>query len=372
MTSEFEFQLRLLAGVSRSFAFTIPQLPIGLRAAAANSYLLCRIADTIEDDPSLTPREKDALSARYADVVAGQERPDSLARDLCHRLSESTPAAERELIEHLGDVIAINDGLRKNQRLALIRCVQIMTSGMAEFQQVASLEGLRDLHLFDRYCYHVAGVVGDTLSELFCDYSARISDHRNALFALSASFGQGLQMVNILKDMWDDRQRGVCWLPSDVFADVGLDLAHLQPGNADQALIDALAGMLAIARCHVENGLRYVALLPAFETGIRRYCLWSLGMAGLTLQRIQATPGFTTGQDVKISRQAVKSVIVSTSVGAPFNPVLRLLFMRFLADLPRPSSARPLVRHYCETIGQPPLSYPSWHLVEQRPADHIA
>jgi hypothetical protein len=36
----------LLEGVSRTFAFTIPQLPDGLRETVTNAYLLCRIADT--------------------------------------------------------------------------------------------------------------------------------------------------------------------------------------------------------------------------------------------------------------------------------------------------------------------------------------
>jgi hypothetical protein len=35
---------QLLEGVSRTFAFTIPQLPGGLRETVTNAYLLCRIA----------------------------------------------------------------------------------------------------------------------------------------------------------------------------------------------------------------------------------------------------------------------------------------------------------------------------------------
>ena len=84
---------------------------------------------------------------------------------------------------------------------------------MAEFQRHATAAGLNDLPHLDRYCYHVAGVVGEMLTELFCDYSAKINERRNELLPLAVSFGQGLQMTNILKDVWDDRQRGACWLP---------------------------------------------------------------------------------------------------------------------------------------------------------------
>ena len=43
------YQDQILPHVSRTFALTIPQLPAGLRIPVTNAYLLCRIADTIED-----------------------------------------------------------------------------------------------------------------------------------------------------------------------------------------------------------------------------------------------------------------------------------------------------------------------------------
>jgi len=45
------YQSDILERVSRTFALTIPQLPFDLSKVVANAYLLCRIADTIEDDP---------------------------------------------------------------------------------------------------------------------------------------------------------------------------------------------------------------------------------------------------------------------------------------------------------------------------------
>ena len=56
-----QFQNEILQDVSRTFALTIPQLPPPLYRAVANAYLLCRIADTIEDDSKLTFQEKKTL-----------------------------------------------------------------------------------------------------------------------------------------------------------------------------------------------------------------------------------------------------------------------------------------------------------------------
>ena len=47
VSSDEVYQDQILPHVSRTFALTIPQLPLGLRTAVTSAYLLCRIADTI-------------------------------------------------------------------------------------------------------------------------------------------------------------------------------------------------------------------------------------------------------------------------------------------------------------------------------------
>ena len=348
------YQTEILQGVSRSFAFTIPQLPHPLRDVVANAYLLCRIADTIEDEPALSPELKRECFRRYVATVEGREDAAAFARELTPLLSPATTGSERDLVANIPRVVRITHGFNPVQRRAIERCVRIMKSGMAEFQQNASLEGLNDLPHLDRYCYYVAGVVGEMLTDLFCDYSEEIGRRRDDLFALSTSFGQGLQMTNILKDLWDDRSRGVCWLPRDVFSSFGFDLRALSPGRADPEFVQGLFALVAIARQHLANALRYTLLIPAHETGIRRHCLWALGMAILTLRRIHAMPHFRNGQDVKISRASVKAVVVCTSALARSNPSLKLLFAASTRGLPgaghpvmipaAPATAPPRVR----------------------------
>ena len=110
--------------------------------------------------------------------------------------------AEHELIRQLDRVVAITKSFAKPQREALIRCVRIMSEGMIYYQENAKPEGLANQAEMDKYCYHVAGVVGEMLTDLFCYYSEEINHEREQLFELSTSFGQGLQMTNILKDIW--------------------------------------------------------------------------------------------------------------------------------------------------------------------------
>ena len=70
--SDLAYQAELLQRVSRTFALTIPQLPTGLRDVVENAYLLCRITDTIEDEPALSARQKRVFWERFIDIVAGR------------------------------------------------------------------------------------------------------------------------------------------------------------------------------------------------------------------------------------------------------------------------------------------------------------
>ena len=313
----------MLQGVARSFALTIAQLPDALRNAGSNLYLLCRIADTIEDEPALSATRKEAFSARWVEVVEGRAEAAPFARELGACLPSAATDAERCLVAAAARVVDITRGLRSPQRRALERCVRIMTRGMVDFQHRASPHGLQDVSQLDRYCYHVAGVVGETLTDLFCDYSTEIEGRREELLPLSVSFGQGLQMINVLKDIWEDRRRGACWLPQDVFRAAGVDdLCTLSPGNAEPGFFAGLTELVAITHRHLANALRYILILPARETAIRRSCLWPLGLAVLTLRRIHATPAFTNGRQVQVSRGGMWAVASVTSVLARSNPSL--------------------------------------------------
>ncbi len=332
--SDLDYQEHILQGVSRTFALTIPQLPDGLLRVVSNGYLLCRIADTIEDDPSLDAAQKRYFSESFVQVITGELSPERFAAELHPLLGASILDAEKDLIENTPRVIRITHGFRDRQRAALERCVRIMSRGMADFQQNKSLDGLADMAEMDRYCYYVAGVVGEMLTELFCDYSADIDAHRSELQKLAVSFGQGLQMTNILKDIWEDRARGACWLPREVFQRVGFDLSDLAVDGQRETFALGLSELIGIARLHLQNALSYTLLIPRHEAGIRRFCLWALGMAVLTLRKLHARMDFTSGQQVKISRRSVRGVVLASNLFVGRDWLLRLLFDGFTRSLP--------------------------------------
>ena len=348
-TADLAYQDRILQGVSRTFALTIPQLPPPLVQVVGNAYLLCRIADTIEDDKHLPYPDKLRFSERFIQVVGGNpdtEEPgdsepadagtgaEQFARDLYPRLSPTATDSERDLIKHTPTVIRITHSFNRRQQAALHRCIRIMAEGMSRYQEANVANGLKDQPDMDSYCYHVAGVVGEMLTELFCDYSSIVNQNYDEMMKLAVSFGQGLQMTNILKDIWDDQKRNMCWLPQSVLESYGVSLNGDTPLRNGEEFQQALGHLIGVARMHLDNALKYTLLLPAREVGLRRFCLWALGMAVLTLRNINNHRGYTSGNDVKISRRSVKATIISTNLLTRHDFLLRWLFDRLTADLP--------------------------------------
>ncbi|MCC5868743.1 MAG: phytoene/squalene synthase family protein [Gammaproteobacteria bacterium] len=338
------FQAAILERVSRTFAITIPQLPPPLCTVVTNAYLLCRIADTIEDEPQLDQAQKEMFSARLVALLAGEDAAQGFAEALVPLLSKHTLPAERELIAHVHKVLAVTHSLNETQQRALRRCVEVMSTGMSRFQRRANRAGLADHAELDRYCYYVAGVVGEMLTELFCAYSERIACHREQLMALAPSFGQGLQMTNILKDIHDDHHRGVCWLPRSAFDLPPGPLHDLVRQASPQAFGAGMESLLAVAHAHLRNARTYTLLLPREETGIRRFCLWALGLAVLTLKNIHRRPLFRDAREVKVSRRTVAAVAIIGRVTARHDSLIDLLFRLAARSLPEPAGRQPAAK----------------------------
>lgn len=330
----YALQDRLLPGVSRTFALTIPQLPPDLRPVVTNAYLLCRTADTIEDEVALTVDEKQRFHDRFVAVVEGRQDAEAFALDLAPLLSDITLPAEHEMIRQAAAIVRVTRACEPRQRAAIERCVRIMCGGMPPFQRTTRLSGLADLQEMDRYCYCVAGVVGEMLTDLFCAHSPKVDARYSSLAPLATSFGQGLQMTNIIKDLWTDRARGVCWFPRDIFAHAGVDLATLAPGRNDSGFAAGLEELIGVAHAHLRDALAYTLAIPAHETGIRRFCLWALGLAVLTLRKIYRNPAFLAGEQVKVSRGTVRATVVVTSVAVRGDWLLTRLFQQCAATLP--------------------------------------
>lgn len=319
--SEFALQRELLAKVSRTFALTIPALPDRLEQVVGNAYLLCRIIDTIEDASVLDSATQAEYFQQFTQIVKGHGDASEFARAVAPSLAEHASADERRLIEQTPRITAITAHFNPEERSALADCVAIMGRGMAKFQRKKSLSGLDDMAEHAEYCYVVAGCVGEMLTRLFLVHAPELAPHRSELLRLSVSFGQCLQMTNILKDFWEDRDTGVCWLPRDMFREEGIDPATVAPGDPGFARV--YRRLVGIAHACDDEALAYVLMLPERETELRNFCLWALYMAVLTQRKLLAHPEFGSSQDVKISRRSVQLSVAWSRLAAGQNSALK-------------------------------------------------
>src|SRR5476649_2174228 len=78
----------LLPRVSRTFALGIKLLPSRLEMPVRLGYLLCRIADTVEDDLALSPGRKAELLDEFVGCFDDPQAADSFG-DSIHELTTS-------------------------------------------------------------------------------------------------------------------------------------------------------------------------------------------------------------------------------------------------------------------------------------------
>jgi farnesyl-diphosphate farnesyltransferase len=163
----------------------------------------------------------------------------------------------------------------------------------------------------ERYCYFVAGTVGHMLTELFLVHMGE--QDRETLRALrtrAESFGAGLQLVNILKDVSDDRARGCAFVPREL-TDLGdLPLAQLTEARRRRDAHRAIAPLFDLARTKLNEALEYTLAIPEEHASIRLFCLLPVWMAARTLVLARDNDDvFLSERPVKIARDEVDLLV---------------------------------------------------------------
>ena len=320
----------MLPGVSRTFALTIRLLPARLEYPVLVAYLLCRVADTIEDSATLPAAEKVCLLGHFRGCLAeGGADAEPL------RAAFGGASDEERLAREADRVLREYRGLDPAQRAAIRPWVQEMCEGMASFVAAGGSEGSGRLHMLasvedlERYCYYVAGTVGHMLTSLFRLHDGAMSeDQYQRLEALATGFGLGLQMTNIVKDVADDRGRGVSFVPRELFETSGVrpEELHASGEGAAQRVMEPL---IARARRHLKSALEYCTTLPRRQYRIRLFCLTSLYFAARTLRLARREPALLGGaRKLKITRGAVYRTLAMTYIIAPVDALVRAYFVR--------------------------------------------
>jgi len=319
----------MLPRVSRTFALGIRLLPRSLEDPITIGYLLCRIADTIEDDRALAPDRKLALLDQF--LVCFQA-PDAAERYAADVGGAGVSDADRELVDSSERVFRAYRSLDPASRGIIRDWVSEMTRGMQEFVRLYPA-GIRiqTVAEFRRYCYFVAGTVGHLLTDLWHAHSPFVRARTYAkLLTTCEAFGEALQTVNILKDIpWDIEHENAVFIPRDLLESAGSGHDSLLDPTLRAENRAALETLVSLAESDLDDALAYVSEIPPAAMRIRLFCVLPTVFAAATLRELKNSEQMLVpGGGVKITRSEVNSLILAGSTTTLSNTSLRWLMER--------------------------------------------
>ena len=281
------------------------------------AYLLCRVVDTIEDSEKLEPQLRERLFDEFRRALLDPN--DALAfTGHCTELWSNQQGDEAALMAEAQDLFTYYFELPKVEREILQPWIDEMAEGMKRFaaRKVDNLlMVLDDEEDLFRYCHYVAGTVGGLLTDLFILHESDInSQTRAGLEERAESFAQGLQQVNMAKDLAGDHLRGWQFLPRSFCVD--FDPGELLQARVQRRVLDAHGRLCDLAEAELSRGLEYTLLLPP-RSSARRFCTLPLLLARATFDLLRNNPDVLDPQKkVKIERSLTMELIQFTALNS--------------------------------------------------------
>lgn len=332
--ADLEWCHEAVDGVSRTFALTIDVLDEPMSSYICVGYLLCRIADTVEDARHIPPEAQSTLLRTFYAVLDPTDPTE--VETFSDAVDEWIPddgvrAADWEVVSQTPRVVRTFERQSEGVKGAIRPPVLELVSGMALFVERYSDRGglrLQTREELEEYCYYAAGTVGILITNLLCrdrdgEPSAGVaartdgngpSTHERidpaverVLYENAEQFGLLLQLVNISKDVYTDRrEEDNVYLPAAWLDAEGIPEDRL----LDEAAAPVVRRTADRARTYLDDAQRYLEALP--EVDGNRLAAWAIPylLAVATLRELSARPeDALSGKGVKIPREEVYAIV---------------------------------------------------------------
>jgi farnesyl-diphosphate farnesyltransferase len=299
--------------VSRTFALTIDALEEPMATRICVGYLLCRVADTIEDATSIPPAEQSMLLETYDAVLDSED--ETTVEDFQAAAAEYVPEepdADWRVVRHAPRVLAAFESLDADAREAIRPTVREMATGMASFvERYADAGGLRiqSATELEEYCWYVAGTVGELVTELLAHDAT--PDAADAMRENARSFALLLQLVNVAKDVRPDyEEENNVYLPQAWLDDHDLDPEEVtDPENAGR-VASVVERVTDRARGYVDGAQRWLEAMPTSQGNTLAAWTVPFLLAVGTMRELGDRPRDVVREgDVKVDREEVHAVL---------------------------------------------------------------
>ncbi len=261
----------LLKRVARSFQLSLRILPARLRPTLSLAYMLARASDTIADASSAPDFQRLALLRGLPDLFP-EKSPDL-----------GLGGSERELLNLMPRLLEALKTLPDREEI--ISQWRIILEGQifdverfAEPSPGTPAAPLTPEEL-ERYTQLVAGSVGEFWTRLCFkhvpDYSSRPLDE---MLPLARSFGQALQLINILRDRRSDADAGRIYIPDERFYVEMQHVAELLKSAAEYTDAIQPRALRAASALPLDLANQTLALIAQHPLGVGvkvpRYKVW--------------------------------------------------------------------------------------------------
>ncbi|ELZ24876.1 farnesyl-diphosphate farnesyltransferase [Halosimplex carlsbadense 2-9-1] len=303
--------------VSRTFALTVAELDEPMSRDICVGYLLCRIADTVEDAGHIPPAEQRTLLDLYNRVLDPED--DATVAEFRAAVDEwipESPNDDWEVVAQSPRVFRAFDGLDDDSQAAIRPPVRELVSGMAMFvERYAEQGGLR-LQTFgelEEYCWYAAGTVGTLVTGLL---SRNVDDSVSETLQNNArSFAMLLQLVNVSKDVATDfEEENNVYIPQELLNDQQLDTEDIRDGDNGEEFVPVIRRVVDRAEGYLDGAQTWLEAMP--EIRGNTLSAWAIPflLAVGTLRELEERPEDVIEEgDVKVSRSEVTALFTMFS-----------------------------------------------------------
>ncbi|TKX60051.1 squalene/phytoene synthase family protein [Halorubrum sp. SS7] len=305
-------------GVSRTFALTVDVLEEPMASQICVGYLLCRVADTVEDAGHIPPDAQSDVLRTYRRAIDPDDETD--IAEFRETVDEWLPAERDDdwsVVADAPTIVATFEELDPEAQAAIVPPVLEMVDGMAMFVDRHATEGglrIDDRDELEQYCYYAAGTVGNLITNLLT--RGDVAEERaKRLRETAEEFGLLLQLVNVSKDVYDDyTEENNIYLPAEWLEAEGVDqerVVHPENRESSARVVDRTADY---ARSFLDDAQAYLETMPLSNGNTMEAWTVPYLLAVGTLRELGSRPeDALTETGVKVSRQEVFAVMSAAS-----------------------------------------------------------
>ncbi len=204
----------ILRRTSRSFYLTLSLLPRAVREEASLGYLLARATDTLADTSSITARRRLELLRLLHGLLGTGELSSGIVEDVSAAVDNPAERALLEVLPQLWRKMGGRDAASRRRLETLLG--HILEGQIFDLERFADNTAPLTREELNRYTYLVAGCVGEFWTDLCAEKLGNFScESFEAMREHGRLYGQGLQLVNILRDRCADEALGRSYLSAE-------------------------------------------------------------------------------------------------------------------------------------------------------------